>query len=140
MDTTVKLDLMETGTRYEHYLELRDAFATGIVILSNQSQYEEVVNQTTRANIKKLEGAVDLIESRVNFLSEYKTKMASHSDLAKLIRSIPPNRLAQLPEVSESTRRECEDEMRKAGETGYAEDVSQKSAETNKGTSPEEPK
>jgi hypothetical protein len=140
MDTTVKLDLLEEGTRYDHYMELKEAFATGIVILENQSQYEEIENKTTKANVVKLKNAVDLIESRLSYLSDFNRLATNHGEFAKTIRAIPPVRQAALPECSESTRKECEAELRKAGETGYAEDGSAKSNPADKGKTPEEPK
>lgn len=138
MDTTVKLNLLEQGTRYDHYMELRDAFATGVVILDNALKVER--NTTAAENRAKLQTAVDLIELRVNYLSDYASQaVGNYSPLGKLIRSIPPNRPAQLPEVSESTRRECEAEMKKARETGYAEDGGQESNSSNQGTSSKKP-
>ena len=134
MDTAAKLDLTEVGTRFDFYMELRDAFATGIVILENALKVEE--NLTSRENLKKLTHAVDLIESRVNYLSDFAKKTTPHSPLGQEVRAIAPNRPKMLPDViSETVRQQCEEEMRKARETGYAEDSSQKDSQAGEGTS-----
>lgn len=133
MDATVKLDLFQQGSRYDHYMELKETFATGVQILENALKVED--NTTSRQNLVKLTNAVALIEARVNYLTDFNQATSQFGSLAKEIRAIPVNRPAQLPEVSDSTRLECEEEMRKARENGYAEDTSAKNASTDKGTS-----
>lgn len=117
MDTTVKLDLTETGTRYDHYMELRDAFATGVEIMKHALEVHKSVTDLQR--MEKLQNSVDLINSRVNYLAEFDKLTTTYSDLAKTIRAIPTARPAQLPEVSESTRAVCEREMKEAAAHGY---------------------
>lgn len=62
-----KLDLMAMGTRYEHYSELRDLFAVGIEIITNM----HVKTSGDAIKKTKLEGAVELLEARLNLLSDY---------------------------------------------------------------------
>lgn len=62
-----RLGLQETGTRWEHYSELRELFACGIEILKNLS----VKSPTDREKQKKLEGAVELLDGRINLLADY---------------------------------------------------------------------
>jgi hypothetical protein len=62
-----KLDLMAMGTRYEHYSELRDLFAVGIEIITNM----HVKTSGDAIKKTKLEGAVELLEARLNLLSDF---------------------------------------------------------------------
>jgi hypothetical protein len=134
MDKPVKLELTEEGTRFDHYMELRDTFAEAVVSLENSLKLED--NLTTRENVKKLQSAVNLIEARVNFLSDFARLTTRYSSLGQAIDAIPPHRDMQIAEVSESTRQECEAELRKAKENGYAEDGGQKNPEADKGKTP----
>jgi hypothetical protein len=131
MDKPVKLELTDEGTRFDHYMELRDTFAEAVVSLENSLKAEE--NLTTRENIKKLQSAVNLIEARVNFLSDFNRLTTRYSVWGRNLDAIEPHRAPQIAEVSESTRRECEEELRKARETGYAEDRGTKDSATDKG-------
>lgn len=138
MDKPAKLDLVEQGTRFDHYMELRDTFAEAVVALENSLKLEE--NLTTRENIKKLKSAVDLIEGRVNFLSDFSKLTTRYSTLGQTLDAIAPNRPLQLVEVGESTRKACEAELKKAKETGYEEDSGSQNPATDKGTPPKESK
>ena len=139
MDTTVKLDLLGLGTRYDHYMELKEAFEVGIEMLTNALKLED--NLTSRENLKRLQNAATSIEARINFLADWSRKTTRYSSFGQELSSIAPHRPPQLMEavVSETTRRECEEELKKAGETGYAQDSSQKSNTSGEGTSPQNP-
>lgn len=136
METVIRLDLMESGTRYDHYMELRDAFATGVEVLKHTLTIHPSVSDLLR--LKKLEGAVEVINSRVNYLSEFERKTASFSDLVKEINKIQPHRTEQIAEVSESTRLACEKELADAATTGYRrtdeKDNSTEGTQGNQGT------
>jgi hypothetical protein len=62
-----KMSLLEMGTRWSHYSELRELFACGIEILKNLS----VKSPTDRDKLRKLEGAVELLDGRINLLADY---------------------------------------------------------------------
>jgi hypothetical protein len=131
MDKPVKLDLDETGTRFQFYMELRDTFAEAVISLENSLKVEH--NLTTVEHVKKLQTAVNLIEARVNFLSDFNRLTTRYSPWGQTLAAIAPHRSLQLVEVNESTRQECEEELRKAKETGYAEDSGQKDSAADKG-------
>lgn len=140
MDTMIKLDLQEVGTRYDHYMELRDAFATGIEVMVHALEIHKSVSDLQR--LEKLKSTVELINSRVNYLADYDKKMAPYGDIAKEVKAIGIHRTMQLAEVSESTRLACEQELTEAAKTGYelpggsdAKDSGPKNTPTDKGTS-----
>lgn len=67
VDINLRLDLMERGTRWEHYAELRELFACGIEIIKHMHL------KSSGDDIKrlKLEGAVELLDARLNLLSDF---------------------------------------------------------------------
>lgn len=142
MDTTIRLDLLEQGTRYEHYVELRDAFDTGIVILNNAIQLHD--SKSDKESRDRLQICVDLINSRIGYLAEYTKHTSQFSDLAKDVKACGIFRtplLAECVTVTEETRAACQAELAEAKATGYrieetdAKDNSPKSSETSEGTS-----
>jgi hypothetical protein len=143
MDTTIRLDLLEQGTRYEHYVELRDAFDTGIVILNNAIQLHD--SKSDVAARDRLQICVDLINSRIGYLAEYAKHTGQFSDLAKDVKACGIYRtplLAEVVTVTEETRAACQAELAEAEAPGYrieekpdAKDDSPKSSETSEGTS-----
>ena len=62
-----RLSLLDTGTRWEHYSELRELFACGIEIIKNL-HYKSTVDN---AKLAKLESAVELLDARINLLADY---------------------------------------------------------------------
>ena len=77
------LDLMEKGTRYDHYVELREAFATGVEIIKNLSSQDVAMD----AKRKLLEGAIEAINGRLNALSKYYSEMVYNSKLRREVES-----------------------------------------------------
>ncbi len=82
------LDLMETGTRYEHYQELKEIFMRGI---------EEIARLTWKApddlaTSDEMKIAVKLIQKRLDFLSNREKKTAYSSELAQTLREIEHDR------------------------------------------------
>lgn len=75
----LKLDLMETGTRYRHYSELREIFATGMEILKNLN----VQTPADRTRIAKLGDAVEMIDGRINFLADFDRKTSWGSEFRR---------------------------------------------------------
>ena len=62
-----KMSLLEMGTRWSHYSELRELFACGVEILKNIT----IKSPTDRDKLKKLEGAVELLDGRINLLADF---------------------------------------------------------------------
>lgn len=62
-----KLDLLEKGTRYDHYTELKEVFMLGIAVIDGM-QRPSPSDKKTKV---KLEAAVDLIEMRLRYLADY---------------------------------------------------------------------
>jgi hypothetical protein len=119
MDTTVKLDLMEYGTRYDHYQELKEAFDVGIEMLTNALKLED--NLTSRENLKRLQNASASIEARINYLADWAKLTTLYSNFGRTLDSIAPHRTLQLTEGSN------------------AKDGSQTGNQTGQGTSPQNP-
>jgi hypothetical protein len=79
MSIAPKLNLFEMGTRYDHYQELKEIFADGIQVMkATESKYQ---SEQDKKRIAKLEHAVEMIETRINVLSNFEESMASHSKL-----------------------------------------------------------
>jgi len=76
-----KLCLMDTGTRWAHYAELRELFACGIEILSHLT----IVSGADQTKLRDLEGAVRLIDTRMNLLSDYVFQTTYGSKLRQVI-------------------------------------------------------
>ena len=68
-----KLDLMQQGTRYDHYMELKEVFLLGIDLIEKmQPQYRTPQDMVTRV---KLAAAVEVIDKRMAYLSDYNDKI-----------------------------------------------------------------
>jgi hypothetical protein len=68
--TPERPDLMEIGTRYNHYMELRELFAEGAEILSRLSPQLKYDGDYTKQ--KLLEETVKLIDGRMELLGNYR--------------------------------------------------------------------
>lgn len=81
MNPDVKLDLVEKGTRYDHYMELHEVFSTGIDIIDKMApQYLSPSDRQLRV---KLAGAVECIDKRLAKLADYSGKMQSWANLPR---------------------------------------------------------
>ena len=79
-----KLDLDETGRRYDHYMELKECFLLGIEVLDEmRKRYKSPTDETMRI---KLSNAVEMIEKYIGHLCNYDVEMASYGDIAKEVR------------------------------------------------------
>lgn len=76
-------DLMENGTRYQHYTELIDIFSLGIEVINNLGTHKSDADEKSRV---ELEHAVNRIQKRMDVLSKYSAKQYA---LAKDVNSIP---------------------------------------------------
>lgn len=88
-----KPDLLEQGTRYDHYVELREVFASGIEVISNQIKRGRDVMQDRVLKVK-LEGAVEVINKRLSYLSNYERETIYSARLPETLREIEEDRKA----------------------------------------------
>jgi len=93
-----KLNLQETGTRYDHYMELREVFMDGIDVLTRMNQ--SFISEADKAVKIKLTNAVEMITRRLDNLSDFADKTTTYSDLARQIRLAGIHRAPQLTEGS----------------------------------------
>lgn len=73
MDIDLKPNLFEQGTRWDHYNELRDLFAEGVDILERI----KIKMPADRLKLVKMKYALEMIEARLNFITDY-TKGTSY--------------------------------------------------------------
>jgi hypothetical protein len=84
----VKLpSLNETGPRYQHYCELRDIFADGVVVMNNALSYHKNTEDLKRRD--SLQCAVNEINNRLDNLSGFEGATAYYGPLAREINAIP---------------------------------------------------
>jgi hypothetical protein len=76
-----KPDLLEMGTRWQHYVELRDLFADGIEIIKRMT----IKSSADAVKRVKLEAAVELLNARLNLLSDFLYNTTSGSKLRSVI-------------------------------------------------------
>jgi len=85
MDSVGKrMNLQEIGTRYDHYMELREVFMDGIDVLTRMNQ--SFVSDADKAVKHKLTNAVEMITRRLDNLSDFADKTANYGDLARQVR------------------------------------------------------
>ncbi len=88
------LSLYDVGTRYDHYMELKEIFADGVEIVREALKFHRTIHDQNR--LTSLQHAVDEIENRLNVLSGYKDKTTRWGLLAAQIDAIPVHRDGQL--------------------------------------------
>jgi hypothetical protein len=89
---STKLDLMETGTRYDHYMELVEAFNLGIETVNNMKEsHRSTLDIEIRGRLKV---TVEMIEKRINYLSGFSTETRPGSDLDRTVYAIEAQRQA----------------------------------------------
>ncbi len=85
-----KLNLLERGTRYDHYMELKEVFLLGLDVIDRMNQkYLTESDKLMRTNLKT---TVEMIERRLAYLANYSTMTSGYSDLAREIDRIPVHR------------------------------------------------
>lgn len=89
-----KLNLMETGTRYSHYMELKEVFLLGIDVIDRMNQ--SYVSDTDKKMKADLTTTVGMIEKRLAYLVSYSTEASQYSDFGREIDRIQPHRTPQL--------------------------------------------
>ena len=84
MDSNGKrLNLKEMGTRYDHYMELREVFMDGIDVLTRMNQ--SFISDADKIVKTKLTHTVEMITRRLDNLSDFADKTANYGDLARQI-------------------------------------------------------
>ncbi len=84
-----KPDLRELGTRFIHIMELKEVFLQGIDIIDQMSMKSEG-DRRTKA---KLEIAVEMINKRLEYLSDFADLTHYGSPLAREVRSAGIHRI-----------------------------------------------
>jgi len=100
-----KLDLLETGTRWEHYAELRELFAIGIEILKHLT----IRNSHDSDKQKKLENAVEMIDGRINLLADYMAQTTYGSKLRGVVDGDVDNLFRKLKKENEDATNPSDD-------------------------------
>jgi hypothetical protein len=96
MDSVVaRLDLEELGTRFNHYMELKEVFLLGIDVIDRMRP--TYISDADRATRIKLTSAVEMINKRLDYLSDFSDKSIS---LAREVRAAGIHRPLQLMEVN----------------------------------------
>ncbi len=81
-----KKGLEEVGTRYSHYMELKEVFMTGIEVIKGMNP--NYLGDSDNATLVKLQGAVEVINKQLEFLSDYEKKTVFFAELPKTLRDI----------------------------------------------------
>jgi hypothetical protein len=85
-----KLNLMEVGTRYSHYMELKEVFLLGIDVIDRMNQ--SFVNNSDKKLKEDLQTSVSCIEKRLAYLVNYSMEASQYSDFGREIDRIQPHR------------------------------------------------
>lgn len=88
-----KLDLQELGTRYDHYMELKEVFMTGIEVIDGMIPAHR--SEGDIATKKRLEAAVDAIDRRLLYLSDYTIETSPWSEFRKEINEVEIRRKSE---------------------------------------------
>ena len=85
-----RLNLYETGTRFEHYLELQELFLEAVQMLKDLNPaYRTDVDE---AKITRLQNAADAVWGRISHLSDYVNETTYGSAMQKEIDLVGRNR------------------------------------------------
>ncbi len=121
-----KPDLMGVGTRYDHYVELREVFSSGVEVI-NGLQERGHDSRSDRDLKVKLSNAVEVIDKRLSYLSNFEQLTVYSSPLATTTRVIELQRKAgNLPETKSG-------KFGATNEQATAQDVSQVRPEESQG-------
>jgi hypothetical protein len=80
-DESLKPNLLEKGTRWDHYNELRDLFASGVEILSTL----KVKTSSDQDKMVKLRHAAEMIEGRLNYITDFTQKTGWSSPIRLVV-------------------------------------------------------
>ena len=87
-----KRDLMAIGTRYDHYMELKEIFMVGVETVKNmrtshRTQMDDVIKH-------KLDAAVEMIDKQICYLSDFSVQDQSGSQLDRELYAIERERVS----------------------------------------------
>ena len=100
-----KPDLMEEGTRYDHYVELREVFEDGIEVIRGLKERNHDTEADRRLQVK-LAGAVEVINKRLEHLADFNTGTVYSASLPTELRRIEAQRRADAAKNSSQVRPE----------------------------------
>jgi hypothetical protein len=92
-ETNYKLDdvkvpsLGELGTRYTHYMELREIFSDGVEILKNAIAVH--ASEADEKRVQSLQHAAEEVDNRLEVLAGYEVRMSRWGSIADEIDNIP---------------------------------------------------
>lgn len=118
-----KLDLIQQGTRYDHYMELKEVFMLGVDVIDRMLPH--LRSESDMKTRVKLEHAVELIDKRLKYLSNYDDKIHA---VNREIRAVGIHRTPQLtegaadakPQPKDSSVIRREETQRRASDQGGA--------------------
>jgi uncharacterized radical SAM superfamily protein len=108
MSDSPKLALLEVGTRWAHYAELRELFACGVEILSHLT----IVSGADQTKLRDLEGAVRLLDTRINLLADYVFQTTYGSKLRQVIDGDVDNLYRKMKRERENAAKETKPESK----------------------------
>ena len=76
-----KFNLDDQGTRFDHYMELKEVFMLGIDVIDRMNS--SFVSDADRVTKIKLQNAVEVINKRLDYLSDFTEKTHYYGDLAR---------------------------------------------------------
>ena len=115
-----KPDLLAKGTRYDHYMELKEVFMTGLNIINSMNPAH--VSASEREKKTQLQHAVELITKRLDYLSDFVDETEWGSDLAREVRDIDIKRKKGVLQLTEGS--DAKPESQGANQTDSAENPS----------------
>lgn len=104
-----KKDLHEQGSRYTHYMELKEVFLLGIDVIDKMNP--NYVGESDRALRVKLGYAVDMITRRIDYLSGFTpllTSLARQVDEAGISRQLMLEEADAAKAKSQNTNRKSD--------------------------------
>jgi hypothetical protein len=112
-----RVPLLEKGTRYDHYMEMKEIFLLGLDVLDRMNP--AFVSANDKAMKVKLANAVELITKRIDYLSDFASKTANYGDLARQVTLIGRHVTPLLTEGSNAAEKP---ESKVADKPGDSED------------------
>lgn len=87
-------NLRELGTRYDHYMELKEVFLLGMDVIERMNQ--SFVSDADRVTKLKLSYAVEMINKRLDYLSDFVDKTSHWSSIAREVNDAGIHRTLEL--------------------------------------------
>jgi hypothetical protein len=96
-------DLREVGSRYSHYMELREVFADGVEVVKSALKYHE--SAADKERLISLQHAVKEIDGRVETLANFAELAVSWGKLGREIDAIQVMSRKQLTEGENESKK-----------------------------------